>query len=160
MAQPTATALESDLHTMTEQQGPVVRVTHRFAESAERVFNAWLDPATAGKFLFATPTGEMVKVQIESRPGGRYEIVERRDGEAVAHVGEYLEIERPTRLVFTLSVPRYSPHVDRITIAISPLPDGCLLTFTDQMAPGTEEHLERATNGWSTILANLEKILG
>ncbi|MEO5894091.1 MAG: SRPBCC family protein [Vicinamibacterales bacterium] len=145
---------------MTEQLGPVVRITHRFAESAERVFNAWLDPATAGKFLFATPTGEMVRVQIESRRGGRYEIIERRDGGEVAHLGEYLEIERPTRLVFTLSVPRYSAHVDRVTIAISSLPDGCLLTFTDQMAPGTEEHLERATNGWATILANLEKILG
>ena len=144
---------------MTDVQGPIIQVTHRFAEPAERVFNAWIDPATAGKFLFATPAGEMVKVAIESRPGGRYEIVERRDGEDVAHVGEYLEIERPTRLVFTLSVPRYSPHVDRVTITITPLPDGCLLTFTDQMAPGTEEHVERATNGWATILANLEKIL-
>jgi uncharacterized protein YndB with AHSA1/START domain len=145
---------------MTEQQGPVVRVTHRFAASPERVFNAWLDPATAGKFLFATPTGTMVKVQIESRPGGRYEIVERRGNEEVAHIGEYLEIERPTRLVFTLSVPRYSQNVDRITIVISPLPDGCLLAFADQMAPGTEDHVERATNGWATILASLEKILG
>ena len=144
---------------MTDEQGPIVRVTHRFSESAERVFNAWLDPATAGQFLFATPSGEMVKLEIESRPGGRYEIVERRDGEDVAHVGEYLEIERPTRLVFTLSVPRYSPHVDLVTIAISPLPDGCVLTFTDQMAPGTEEHVERATTGWATILTNLEKVL-
>jgi uncharacterized protein YndB with AHSA1/START domain len=144
---------------MTDTPGPVVRVTHRFSESAERVFNAWLDPATAGRFLFATPTGEMVKVEIESRPGGRYEIVERRNGEEIAHVGQYLEIERPTRLVFTLQVPHYSPNVDRITIVITPLPDGCLLTFSDQMAPGTEEHLERAANGWSTILANLEKIL-
>jgi uncharacterized protein YndB with AHSA1/START domain len=145
---------------MTDLLGPTVRVTHRFAETAERVFNAWLDPATVRQFLFATPSGEMIKVAIESRPGGHYEIVERRNGEDVAHIGEYLEIDRPKRLVFTLKVPRYSESIDTITVEIAPLPDGCLLTFTDRMAPGTEEHLERATNGWTTILANLEKILG
>ena len=145
---------------MGEATGPIIRVTHRFSETAERVFNAWLDPATAGRFLFATPSGEMIKVEIESRPGGRYQIVERRDGEDIAHVGEYIEIDRPRRLVFTLQVPRYSDAIDRITIEIAPTSDGCLLTFTGQMAPGTEEHAERATNGWTTILANLEKILG
>jgi len=145
---------------MTDSQGPIVRVTHRFAAPPERVFNAWLDPATARHFLFATPSGEMVKVDIESRPGGRYEIVERRNGEDIGHVGEYLEIDRPRRLVFTLQLPRYSASVDRITIEVAPLPDGCLLTLSDQMAPGTEEYAERARNGWTTILANLEKILG
>src|SRR5215207_2516337 len=145
---------------MAEFHGPVVRVTHRFAETAERVFNAWLDPATVRQFLFATASGEMIKVEIESRPGGRYEIVERRHGEDIAHLGEYLEIDRPKRLVFTLKVPRYSESLDRITIEITSLPDGCLLTFADEMAPGTEEHAERATNGWTTILANLEKIFG
>ncbi|MEO6213056.1 MAG: SRPBCC domain-containing protein [Vicinamibacterales bacterium] len=74
--------------------------------------------------------------------------------------GEYIEIDRPRRLVFTLSVPRYSQAVDRLTIEIAPLPDGCLLALTDEMAPGMEQHQERAMNGWVTILANLEKILG
>lgn len=145
---------------MAEVRGPIVRLTHRFAETADRVFNAWLDPATVRQFLFATPSGEMIKVDIESRPGGRYEIVERRNGEDIAHLGEYVEIDRPRRLVFTLKVPRYSESVDRITIEITSLPDGCMLTFADEMAPGTEQHAERATNGWTAILANLEKILG
>lgn len=37
-----------------------VRVKRRFNASPERVFDAWLDPQKAGKFLFATPTAEMV----------------------------------------------------------------------------------------------------
>ena len=36
-------------------------ITHSFAAAPERVFDAWLDPAIARRFLFATPTGEMIR---------------------------------------------------------------------------------------------------
>src|SRR6185503_710871 len=101
------------------------RVTHRFGASAERVFDAFLDPAKAGRFMFATPTGQMVRVEIEPRVGGRFTFVDRRDGEDVEHSGEYLEMHRPRRLVFSICVPKYSKNVDRVTIEITPLASGC-----------------------------------
>ena len=92
---------------MAIESSSTVQVTGQFEASPERVFDAWLNPATAGKWLFATEKGQMVRVEIDPRVGGLYTIVERRDGVDVEHTGEYLEIDRPRRLVFTFRVPTY-----------------------------------------------------
>lgn len=70
-----------------------VRVTRHFEFSAERVFDAWLDPHKVGRWLFTTPTSQIVRVQIDARVGGGFLIVDRRGGEDVEHTGEYLELD-------------------------------------------------------------------
>lgn len=136
------------------------RVTHRFAASAERVFDAWLDPRTVGKWLFATPTGEMVRVEIDPRVGGTFVITERRDGEDVMHTGEYLEIDRPRRLVFSLRVQQYAQDSDRVVVEITPLSTGCELTLTHQMAAAHASYVTRTEEGWAGVLAGLDTALG
>ena len=138
-------------------EAPVhVRVSRRFTASPERVFDAWLDPEKAARFLYATADGEMTRVEIDAREGGRYSIVDRRDGQDIEHTGEYLEIDRPRRLVFTLQVPFYSEEIDRITVEIEPADDGCELTLTQETTP---QWAEPATEGWTMILDGLAKAL-
>ena len=141
---------------MSTQTTATVRVKHRFTASAERVFDAWLDPAKARRFLFATPTGQMVRAEIDPRVGGQFTFTDRRDGEDVDHTGEYLEIERPRRLVFTFMVPKYSSVVTRVTIDIVPLESGCELTLTHEGV--LKEYEEGSKEGWSRILAALATI--
>jgi uncharacterized protein YndB with AHSA1/START domain len=81
----------------------------RFNASAEQDFDAWLDPEHAGKWLFATPAGQMVRVEIDDCVGGRHVFVERRDGADAHHTGEYLEMGRLRRLVFALPMIIGSP---------------------------------------------------
>jgi uncharacterized protein YndB with AHSA1/START domain len=135
----------------------VVRVTHHFKATPERVFDAWLEPQTAAKWLFATPTGQMVRVEIDAHVGGRFSIVDRRGGEEIEHTGEYLEIDRPRRLVFTFGVPKYSPLFNRVTIDIAASDAGCELTLTQENVP--DEYLGRNEKGWIGILIELEEAI-
>jgi len=130
-----------------------IRVTRRFDASAERVFDAWLDPERAAKFLFAMPGGRIVRAEIDARVGGSYCFVDRRDGDDVEHTGTYLEIDRPCRLVFDFLVPKYSTVATRVTVEIAPLGTGCELTLThDGVAP---DYSIRTEAGWNAMLEGL-----
>ena len=138
---------------ITETTSRVV-VTHRYAASPERVFDAFLDVQTARRFLFATTTGEMITAEIEPRVGGGFTFTERRpDMGDVRHVGEYLEIDRPRRLVFTFGVPQFDARMTVVIIEIRPEGSGCELTLTNDGVP--PDYAKRNHEGWSRILAGL-----
>src|SRR6266540_6763946 len=65
---------------MTVDPNRILRLTRRFNASPERVFDAWLNPETAKKWLFATPADEMYTAELDARVGGRYTITARRAG--------------------------------------------------------------------------------
>jgi uncharacterized protein YndB with AHSA1/START domain len=134
-----------------------VKISRRFKASPERVFDAWLDPVKARHFLFATPTGQVVRADIDARVGGRFVIVDRRDGEDVAHEGEYLEIDRPRRLRFTFGVPKYSQEFSRVSIDIVPVAGGCELTLTNEGV--LPEYADKTPEGWNAIFDGLAALL-
>ncbi len=139
---------------MTRETPAPVVVTQAFSAPPERVFDAFLDPKIARRFLFATATGDMITAQIDARVGGRFTFTERRpDMGEVRHVGEYLEIERPRRLVFTFGVPQFDPRMTTVSIEIRPTAGGCELTLTNAGVP--PDYAERNHQGWSRILAGL-----
>jgi len=109
------------------------------------------------RFLFTAPGGEVVRCDIDARPGGRFTIVDRRDGRDIEHVGAYLEIDRPRRLVFTFAVPQLDPTETTVMVEIEPDGDGCRLTLTHTDVP--PEWVEQDREGWTMILGALEAAL-
>ena len=136
----------------------VVRVTRRFAAPAERVFDAWLDVEKARRFFFATAAGQMVRAEIEPRVGGRFVFVDRRGDVDAEHVGEYLELDRPRRLVFRLSAG--GTDATRVSIDITPLESGCELTLTHEMHPDWAAYRDRTEAGWTKMLDGLAEVVG
>ena len=87
-----------------------IRVARRFHASPARVFDAWLDPAIARRWLFATATCPIEQMQIDARVGGSFRFVEERYGEDVNYRGEYTEIVPHRRLSFILATDRPAPR--------------------------------------------------
>jgi uncharacterized protein YndB with AHSA1/START domain len=145
---------------MKQSDDVQLSVKRKFTASAERVFDAFLDPSKAGQFMFATAAGKMVRVEIDARIGGTYAFVDRRDGEDVEHVGEYLEITRPRRLVFTLRVEKYSTDQSVVSIEITPRVSGCELVLTQSLSKEYAAHLQRVEAGWGAILDRADEIIG
>jgi uncharacterized protein YndB with AHSA1/START domain len=143
---------------MTADPDRFLRMTRRFGLSPERVFDAWLNPETVRKWLFTTPADEAYTAELDARVGGKWSITARRGGIDYTASGEYLEIDRPRRLVFTFAMFQFSPNSDRITVEVAPSGAGCVLTLTQegvdivdelrQLRPGVEGGTEK---GWSIM---------
>lgn len=139
---------------MTKAATHQLVITHNYSAPPEKVFDAFLDVRIASRFLFATASGEMITCEIDPRVGGKFTFTERRPEMGdVRHVGEYLEIDRPGRLVFSFGVPQFSSETTKVTIDIQQQGPGCVLTLTHYGV--ASEYKEGAKDGWSRILAGL-----
>lgn len=139
---------------------PIILTIRRdFAASPERVFDAWLDPAQARRFLFATPGGEMRTVEIDAQVGGEARIVERREQGDAIHRLRFEVIDRPIRLVFLFAAdPADDGEWTRVSIAIAPTATGCTLTLTHEMDPQWAAYEDQTRSGWTMILDSLARI--
>ena len=133
-------------------------VRHACAAPPARVFEAWVVPAIASRWLFATPDGRIIRCDLDPRPGGALVITDRRAGEDVEHCGAYVEVDPPRRLVFTFSVPKYSSVVTTVTIDIVPAGAGCELTLVHEGV--LPEWAAQTEQGWRDLLARLEQVVG
>lgn len=139
----------------------ILTVTRDFAAPAERVFDAWLNPAEARRFLFATPDGEMLTCEIDPRVGGRALIVERRASGEARHRMQFEVINRPSRLVFLFAAdPAAEGQWTRVSVHIAPTATGCTLTLTHEMDPEWAAYEEQTRKGWTMILGSLARTLG
>jgi len=136
-------------------------VTYKFSATPERVFDAWLDTGMISKFMFGPHLREeeIVSIKTDAHVGGSFSFVVRRQGKEVDHIGEYIEISRPHRLVFSWAVRQDLTDSARIVIDIVPLPTGCELTLTQEMPSNWADFTDQAKAAWTKMLHALAVIL-
>ena len=140
----------------------IASISKRFAASAERVYDAWLDPQSLGRWMFgpAVRDEKIVRLTTDPRVGGQFSFVVDRAGTVVDHVGEYLVLERPRRLVFTWATRDTLPATSKVTVQIEPLGDAaCHLTLHHEMAPDWAAFTDRAAASWQKMADALERAL-
>jgi uncharacterized protein YndB with AHSA1/START domain len=122
----------------------------------DAVFDAWLEAATMAQWMTPAPD---ISVEAASDPvvGGRFRVVMKGRGQEIVHTGEYLVIDRPTRLVFTwqsepagdtLVAVEFTRVADRRT----------LVTLTHERFP-TPDQRDRHRGGWTALLETLARVM-
>jgi len=137
---------------MTTKTPIQVCVTRRFDAAPDRVFDAWLNPELIRAWMFgpAVREEEVVRITNDPRVGGSFSFVVRRQGEEINHVGEYLEIQRPWRLVFTWGIDEAGGS--QVVIDITAQDTGCELTLMHELPPDWSDYADRTKAAWSKML--------
>jgi uncharacterized protein YndB with AHSA1/START domain len=147
---------------MSTRASANAQVSRRFDAPAERVFDAWLTRSMIDQWMFgpAVRDEEIVRLSIDPRVGGTFSFVVDRQGEEIDHIGRYLEIDRPRRLVFTWAVAgeRTGSRVV-IEIATDGSGAGCELILTHEMHPDWADFVSRAEEAWAEMLEALAGVV-
>lgn len=124
----------------------------------EKVFDAWLDPEMLSKFILPMPGMPQPVVENEPQQGGSFTIIMQVGEDKIPHTGQYLEVSRPDKLVFSWLSP-HSTDGSTVTIDFSERADGSTnvqlrhVKFIDEEARSDHE------GGWTNILQALNNIL-
>jgi uncharacterized protein YndB with AHSA1/START domain len=140
-----------------KQSGETLVVQRFIAVPRERVFAAWLDPASLAQWM--RPSGMTdAKVETDPRVGGKFRILMIGDGEQFDHTGEYLIIEPPARLAFTWISEATDHRPTEVTIDFHERQGGTELVLSHRRLPASEVDSHRA--GWTDIMRKLELLSG
>jgi uncharacterized protein YndB with AHSA1/START domain len=128
------------------------RVSREIRAAPTRIFDAWLSAAAAQTFLFADRSGDAISCEIDARIGGGFRIVRYWDAERVEYSGEYLEIDRPHRLVFSLFVEKYAQRDDRVIVEFASGEGRSLIVLTHEFSLRNPAERFRIQRAWARVL--------
>jgi len=112
-----------------------IRVDARYDVAPARVFDAWLEPEIANKWLFATATRRCARVAIDARVTGAFRFVEAREHGGVEHFGRYVELVASRRLAFNLARSDRPRAATRVVVGIEQCGRGCKLSLVHEDVP-------------------------
>lgn len=142
------------------------QVRHRFkTATAEDVFDAWLNEDDVRSWMRSALNtlglaGDIRRIEIDPRPGGRFFFSDMRDGTEAEHWGTYTTLERPKLIEFTwfTSEKDEKESTSLVRIEITPETEGCSVLLTDKLDAAYAEYREQTQKGWSTMLAAMERL--
>ncbi|WP_266202237.1 SRPBCC family protein [Pontibacter kalidii] len=134
-----------------------VEVTYIYASQPEEVYSAWLDAQLAQQW-FAPGLGETEPVQIDARAGGKFRIVQIREGQPVGHHGQYLALEKPNYLSFTWAMDDME-DVDIVKINIQPASGGSTVRLVHEMSEEWKAYADRTRQAWLTMMQKMDELI-
>lgn len=144
----------------TEMAETGLRLERTYEASAEEVFNAWTNPEVLRRWWRANPAWVTPVAEVDLRVGGRYRISmeDPQSGEKHTVSGEYSEVSRPRRLVYSWEWEQGGGrHGHASTVTVDFHAEGertkVVLEHTGLESP---ESRDRHAQGWTAVLEMLQ----
>jgi uncharacterized protein YndB with AHSA1/START domain len=140
--------------------GHTLRIERTFNASAERVFDAWTSEEVMRRWWHAGNDWQTTEAEVDLRIGGTVRVTMRdpHKDEKYGGGGQYLAIERPTRLVFTWL---WDGMDLRQVIEIDfEEKDGATTVRFVHRDLWDEAAVRDHDEGWSICFDNLDRVLG
>src|SRR5215217_3687741 len=101
-----------------KQQTQPLHLEYPFQASATSVYDAWISKPVTELWLFKNETNDL-NFEADVKKDGEFSVVEYDDGKKIDHRGQYLVIDRPNKLCFTLEVPTHFEGVSEVVVEIT-----------------------------------------
>ena len=144
--------MNAPLVTPTGETSLMIR--RSFAVDQQTLWDALTRPEAIMKWMGAK-MAKPARVDQDLRVGGAYQIeMIGHDGEIHRILGEYLEIDAPTRIAFTWAWYTTADRISRVTYALTPGDGATTLTLTHEKLYDSDVR-DRHGQGWMATLDSL-----
>ena len=125
--------------------------------TVDELFDAWLDPESLAQWMLPGDHRRNT-VSVDARVGGAFEIVMHHQDSSKRHYGEYRDIERNKKLVFTWHSDATQHTETLVTVEFHVASDRTEIVLTHERMPDHAAGLGH-TRGWTRGLELLEGFL-
>ena len=149
---------------MAEAQGgngsSEIVINWTFEAPREQVWREWTEAERfADWYGGAESDVPLDTVAMDVRPGGRWSLIMHAERGTIYWDGEYLEVQEPERLVFTVTDDPDEDQYAVCTVVLTESGDGRTDMLFTQVGPLPPEQIEAAKTGWSGFFERIAERL-
>jgi uncharacterized protein YndB with AHSA1/START domain len=141
-----------------------LRVSRIIKATPDALFRAWTEPAQLRKWWRMDGEGWSTgETTLDLRVGGKYRLgMTGPDGQAHIAIGEYREVRRPDRLVFTWDWDKPTGRLGEtvVTIEFKDVGNGATEVVLTHEGFGDEKQVAGHEKGWTQLLSLLDGLAG
>ncbi|WP_375399210.1 SRPBCC domain-containing protein [uncultured Amnibacterium sp.] len=138
-----------------------ITITRVFDAPRNVVWAAWTAPEQFSVwFGTAAVDVPLATIVMDVRVGGAWSaVMHLPDGQRIDWTGEYIEVQTPQRLAFTMTDDPANPAREPVTVDLAEVDGGTRMTMTQRGGNLTDEQYRQAEAGWNGFFDEMAGLL-